>query len=1227
MSDGFGSCRWVLTMTLLLGAIAVTALCAAPAGALDTHVLSSSFGASGSGAGQLAEGGGEGQHIDGVAVDSSTHDIYVADTGNHRVDEFSASGTFIRAWGWGVADGLPMLETCTLTCQAGLAGTGAGQFTTPTFVAVDNSAGPSGDDVYVGDSSENAVLKFTATGVLLSGWGTGGKLDGSTATDGPFGELAGIAVDGAGRLLVIGESSEVFQFAQNGTFVEDFTAERGTSAGGLAVNAEGSFFKVNGSPSVEESTHANVDIGQVTLGEASRDLAIDAATGGLYVDQGGEVEHLAFSAPGIVSEPGGGTCTVEPNVGCAPTDTFGAGELSAGSGIGVDPSTHDVFVADTAAGAIRVFTPAILPEAVTGATTNPSTGAVTLNGSVNPAGLQVTSCEFEYGHTTAYGSTVACSPNPGAGSSNVAVSARLTELGGLYHYRLVAANANGVTRGVDGAIQIGPSVEGESTGEVRATEATLGASLNSGEVSTSYHFEYGTSTAYGSSTAQTGIGAAAGTVNVQARISRLQPATVYHARVVATNALGSALGEDLTFTTSAAVGASASVLPDERAYELVSTANKGDVYEPDDLISGITALDTERSSRAAADGNKIAYVAEAPAEGGNGAQGYGLGNSWLASRTPQGWEDIDLMPNGASLNAQYVGFSSDLSVGIMRDLEPPASAPCDSLVSRTSDGVLHPFFTEQLPVACGSGNNNEVSFDAASADYSHLLFETQAPLISGAERSNVERAYNLYDSVNGQLQLVNVLPASEPHPAPNATFGGPHGAVGGENNSAGFTHAISADGSRIFWTNLDTGRLYLREDATRTVPVSAGAAEFWTATPDGSYGYYTEAGELWRFAVDRFAASAKPEAEALAEAREELTGPGADVLGVIGVNETGEDGAYLYFVAEGVLAGNVNASGASAREGAPNLYARVAGQTRFIATLLSADNDFGGPHEDQSVRYGDWQHNLGARTSQPTPDGHSIGFMSSASLTGYDSQGQSEVYIYDADTGALDCASCNPSGAPPQSGAREPISESSFSGGNTSMVRWLTEDGSRVFFETKNPVVPQDTNGRWNVYEWERAGAGGCHGSAGCVYLLSGGGGRDDAFLVDASADGSDVFFTSRENFTLGGSGEAVKLYDARVNGGFPETATACTGTGCQGVPPAPPVFATPSSATFNGVGNFAAPAKPKATTRKKTTAQLKAEKLAKALKACRKKAKRKRARCEQQASKKYAPAKKKGKR
>jgi hypothetical protein len=98
----------------------------------------------------------------GVAVDQSTGDVYVADTGNHRVDEFTASGVFIHAFGWGVANGAAEPQTCTATCQAGLPGPEPGQFEQPTFLAVDNTPG-GGGDVYVADHGSVANARQTIT--------------------------------------------------------------------------------------------------------------------------------------------------------------------------------------------------------------------------------------------------------------------------------------------------------------------------------------------------------------------------------------------------------------------------------------------------------------------------------------------------------------------------------------------------------------------------------------------------------------------------------------------------------------------------------------------------------------------------------------------------------------------------------------------------------------------------------------------------------------------------------------------------------------------------------------------------------------------------------------------------------------------------------------------------------------------------------------------------------
>jgi hypothetical protein len=126
-----------------------------------------------------------------------------------------------------------------------------------------------------------------------------------------------------------------------------------------------------------------------------------------------------------------------------------------------------------------------------------------------------------------------------------------------------------------------------------------------------------------------------------------------------------------------------------------------------------------------------------------------------------------------------------------------------------------------------------------------------------------------------------------------------------------------------------------------------------------------------------------------------------------------------------------------------------------------------------------------------------------------------------------------------------------------------------VFFDSAVALVPQDTNDVRDVYEWERDGSGSCRESPGCQYLLSGGANASESFLLDASANGSDVFFGSRAQLVREDNDEDFNVYDARIGGVQPVSPPACTGAGCQGVPPAPPIFATPSSVTFNGTGNF----------------------------------------------------------
>ena len=267
-----------------------------------------------------------------------------------------------------------------------------------------------------------------------------------------------------------------------------------------------------------------------------------------------------------------------------------------------------------------------------------------------------------------------------------------------------------------------------------------------------------------------------------------------------------------------------------------------------------------------------------------------------------------------------------------------------------------------------------------------------------------------------------------------------------------------------------------------------------------------------------------------------------------------------------------------------NLYVWHEGAIRFVAVLRGTDGN--GLESNWLVSGspgGDWAQSLKFRTSQVTPSGGDVLFLSTRKLTGYNNEARPEAYVYDAAGNQLSCASCSTSGERPgvsQYGAALPQGQD-----EAHPMTWMSADGDRVFFESDEALASQATDGVLNVYEWERDGAGECHLATGCIYLLSGGKSERPSYLLGASADGDDVFIDTRAQLVSEDENENYDLYDVRVGASGPVGAPACTGTGCQGVPAAPPIFATPSTGTAEGLGNFPPPSplvvKPKVKTLK----------------------------------------------
>ncbi len=205
---------------------------------------------------------------------------------------------------------------------------------------------------------------------------------------------------------------------------------------------------------------------------------------------------------------------------------------------------------------LSVLYKAPAPILTTEAATSVGETGATLKGQVNPHGY-ATTYQFEYGTTTSYGTKVpATAESAGSGTTNVAVSKAISGLKGntTYHYRVSATNAYGTSVGADKTFTTPklPSATTEAASGVKEKEATLKGSVNPNANATTYQFEYGATTSYGTKVPLSPESAGSGTtaVAVSKAISGLTEGATYHYRVVASNAAGTVNGLDKTLKTT-----------------------------------------------------------------------------------------------------------------------------------------------------------------------------------------------------------------------------------------------------------------------------------------------------------------------------------------------------------------------------------------------------------------------------------------------------------------------------------------------------------------------------------------------------------------------------------------------------------------------------------------------------------------------------------------------------
>ncbi len=1216
-------------------------VCALVAGTVSAGAATQ-FGSYGTGPGQFKAAGR-------IAVDQASGDVYVADPGQSRIDKFDGSGNFLMAWGWGVLNGAEEPQTCTTSCQAGHEGHGAGEFgaDSPRGVAVDNDPlSSSYGDVYVTDPDRHSVEKFNASGEFLLAFGESGAGNGQFTWTGAEGNVIAVGPTGS---VYVGDLARVEVFEPSGAWRENVSLAGLSSSEyvtSLAVDdsgdifvRDGGFLGIGGVAGVHEFAPGGTekatqfDAGSTTISA----LAVDGSGDVFVGDVSGGFHVLEYSSTGEKLA----------SFGASPAMYTGAMALAPTPGAPLYVTHYNEEPQEPREAYVSVLAvpkpgaPIVEPGSISAV---PGRGGrASVKATIDAEGVATTyrveyigDSDFQAGGFTGASN----SPEVSVGSKfeEVQVSVALSELlpGGTYHYRVVATNADGTMTSADQTFTTIPPalITGPWVAEVTGTSATFAAQINPLGSSTDYRLEYGTSTAYGQSLAGN-VGEGEGDVLVIYHRQDLLPGTTYHYRVVVHNEVGVFESGDHTFTTQAAGGQELS-LPDGRAWELVSPPDKAGALLG--LIPG--GAGEFGSMQASSDGSGITYRASEPV--GEGAVGHIFGAQVLSMRDASGWSTQNisqreaLPPEGESANSLFGAgehwsvFSADLSLGL---LEPSVNAPPQSpdatertlYLRNSADGIYQPLESRSNVLAGVKFGDPTLEFDAGTPDLGHVIFGTSMALTPDAtpgKECSSEPCSNLYEWSAGRLQLVNVMPDGKTEPG--ASLGSQ------ESRGAMIARAISSDGRWVVWqygtlagSNPST-RIYVRDMVEkRTFRVGGNLARFESMSGDGSRVFFLEtrgnagsqplSGDLYMFDTG---SDTQVDLTASHLAGEASAGVQSNLMGV------SDGGSYVYFVATGVLA----SGGVS---GANNLYfLRESGGvwiTRFIAALSSEDMNSwrGGPSEFGEGRA------LYRQSSRVSPSGRFVAFMSDRSLTGYDNldalsgRPDEEVYLFDAVNSSLVCASCNPTGARPvgvfdNRKRGEPLladietiwSSNGGVGAGLGTDHWLggsipgwdnvglrssyqpryLSDSGRLFFDSPDVLVAQDTNGLEDVYEYEPPGVGDCNSasptfgerSRGCVSLISSGLSGSESAFMDASENGDDVFFATGSRLTPEDYDTSYDVYDAHVcSTTVPCRAVhvvppACSsGDSCKAAPsPQPEIFGPAPSATFSGTGNVLEEAK-----------------------------------------------------
>jgi hypothetical protein len=744
-----------------------------------------------------------------------------------------------------------------------------------------------------------------------------------------------------------------------------------------------------------------------------------------------------------------------------PLTSFGLGEgeyngLLQATGIAVNEDTGEVYVTSRRSGAqpagkespvsprVDVFkpqTPITVPDATTGDAGHPSKTSAILNGVVNADGVATTECKFEWGTTTRYlGGSVPCDQgNVFTGSTDTAVTYELKSLtlGTTYHYRVAAKNTNGTwSYGVDETFEasVAPEADAVIVDRVNTDGARFSTEVTPNGGTTNYYFEVGEQDC--ASNPCTKVPASPPTLesnltpeDVTQTTIGLTPDTPYFARLVAENGAGKAVvpfqfrtypsppGKDDCANALVRQQTGAFLLPDCRAYELVSAANAGGYDVESDLVPGQTPFSaySDASDRAlyGLHFGSVPGIAGSPTN-------HGL-DPYIAERGANGWTTryvgvpadgmTDVDPFGSPLLGADAGLDTFAFGG------PDICDPCfddgsTNIPLRLPNGQLVQGMAGDLnPAADPVGEVRE----PLSEDGSHFVFGADVPFVAGGNSGSV----SIYDRnlATGTTQIVSRLDDGSVMTGDVAQL-----AISDDGNRILVGKLVGTDsaGNRFFDLYMHVGT----DPETVEVADTANGVSFSGMTSDGSMVFFTTGDQLagdTDTSVDVFRADVSPggavvsrlsagaggtgntdscNAPGFPESWNSVAGDGkCNVVAFAGGAGAAADDGSFYFVSPEQL------DGASGLAGQANLYVAQPGQSlQFVETIDSSLVKPGPPPDVHPLETNDF-----TGETHSTPEAVAV------------DQSTGDVYVYETGNGKL--ARYTSAGAPENFGAVQPYIE------------------------------------------------------------------------------------------------------------------------------------------------------------------------------------------------------------